>query len=317
MAVIAEASRIAALRAQQQQLAQGAGGARTGMHAATIQSLLAQGHGTQQPATIRPVRQPPIQQHVHDANYKDKLVEMGVGLAQNNITIETAVNAGLLGGLSASDVRILAAAHQAETQRQEMARQGAYAATASQKNLPARLTTYPPPPSVLPQSHAILPQSHAILSNMPSNHHNVAVEPQALFDASRLGTSLFGCGSTAGSVASGAATEPPLALQQQGFFSFFGNNDDDHPVLDDDAKSSANNTSGALLTVALIASLVNSSCRCYAALMVDSDPRLCQHTHGAQMVPKSPVQPTPSRCTALQPMLLRMHFSVRHTPPGN
>lgn len=237
MAVIAEASRIAALRAQQQQLAQAmqGGGAPSTMHAATIQSLLAQGHGTVQPS-VRPARPAAQQsaQHVHDAHYKDKLVEMGVGLAQNNITIETAINAGLLGGLSAVDVRILAAAHQAETRRQDLARQGAYAAVAG---LPTNGT--------LQGKAAAMPLLTCNLSSASSVAAAAAAaapntEPLALFDASKLGTSLFGgaCGHNGSHDAM-----PSSALQQQGYFSFFGN-DDEHQAQDDDAKSSANNTTG-------------------------------------------------------------------------
>ncbi len=55
-------------------------------------------------------------------------MEMGVGLAQNNISIETAVNSGLLGGLSAADVRVLATAHAAETRRQQQQQQASSAA---------------------------------------------------------------------------------------------------------------------------------------------------------------------------------------------
>ena len=242
MAVIAEASRIAALRAQQQQLAQSLqGGPPSGLHAATIQSLLAQGHGAQQqpPASVHHHSQP-AQQHVQDSHFKDKLVEMGVGLAQNNITIETAVNAGLLGGLSASDVRILAAAHRAEARRQELARHGTYGGI-SQALPPQSMARFPPPPAA-PNK---MMMSHNTF--MPSSTNNNVVghaEPQALFDASKLGTSLFG-----GSVASGAASDTPSALQQKGFFSFFGNDDtDEQPVQDDDddAKSSADNTTGTL-----------------------------------------------------------------------
>lgn len=180
---------------------------------------------------MRPTRQQaPAQPHVHDSHYKDKLVEMGAGLAQNKITMESAVNAGLLGGLSASDVRILAAAHQAETRRQELARQTVYPQASS--GLPAQLLGGMPTSAAMP--------THMLHSaNGPSMP---PAEPQALFDASKLGTSLFGAGVSSGG---SAGADPPLALQQQGFFSFFGNDDEEHQAQDDD-ESSANNTTGTL-----------------------------------------------------------------------
>lgn len=141
-AVIAEASRLAAVRAQQQQQQQlllqaiqtNGSAANGGLNAATMQALLAQ---QQQPSRNVPMPQPQLNpqaslglntqpaaslrpaQNVQDINYKDKLVEMGIGLAQNSISIETAVNSGLLGGLSAADVRVLATAHAAEMRRQQ------------------------------------------------------------------------------------------------------------------------------------------------------------------------------------------------------
>ena len=56
------------------------------------------------------------------------LQDIGRTLAQLNITVDSAVNAGLLGGLSASDVRIVGDAHSQEAEKLKlMAGQGAAA----------------------------------------------------------------------------------------------------------------------------------------------------------------------------------------------
>lgn len=47
--------------------------------------------------------------------------DIGRTLAQLNITVDSAVNAGLLGGLSASDVRIVGDAHNQELERIRLA----------------------------------------------------------------------------------------------------------------------------------------------------------------------------------------------------
>lgn len=47
--------------------------------------------------------------------------DIGRTLAQLNITVDSAVNAGLLGGLSASDVRIVGDAHSQEVERMKAA----------------------------------------------------------------------------------------------------------------------------------------------------------------------------------------------------
>lgn len=122
-ALIAEASSVAAARQQQQQAAAISG----------LVSGLGAGN-TYQPAVSLPIRPraPPAPRPAgrpggfpgvdgaslaQDTNARVVLMELGQTLAQLGITVEGAVNAGLLGGLSAADVKVLSDAHSTESRR--------------------------------------------------------------------------------------------------------------------------------------------------------------------------------------------------------
>lgn len=143
----------------------------------------------------------------HDQTARNVLMELGQTLAQLSITVENAVNAGLLGGLSAADVKVLSDAHAHEARRLAI---HAHAERLQQQALSTSMGQPPAPPpmtapmpalqhnlssqasaSLAPPAQALFPQTFQLGSTLTDTPR-----PMPAMDAARAPTDNYSLSST-------------------------------------------------------------------------------------------------------------------------